>query len=376
MRDTQSAAQCRHIFFAGCHDTGYLSELTPYAGNRDRITLVRTPAFHPEFSKLGIRIEDFPNIFRTTPLEGQPPITSIKTPPPTTGEPTTASAADNNVTVCAFYQKGICKYGKGCRNLHIKASINGSVAGTSGNLSDIRDWRQNSSTAKSNLPFHMPHVAKSDNDFMSADTIASDPLQLQIDLATMLPKDSDVPRNEIPVNKNQHRLDVYIPPPSPEERFAFQNRIAVLKLCNNHHLLGNCPDPDTCGYDHSPVTPAMLNCLKQVVRNNPCPRKGACRALSCLNGHICQKVDCKWRGGKQYCKFGLQAHTQSLEVAQFVQGFGQKDHADSGAANWEEGSKSSTSPIDKPRALHDESDGEPEFEEGALLDHAADAAAY
>lgn len=368
-------AQCRHIYFACCHDVGYLSELTPYINNRDRITLVRTPAFHQEFSKLGMRIEDFPNIFRTTPLEGQSFVPSIKTPPPRSVEPSTATAADNTATVCSFYQKGVCKCGKACRNLHVKASTNGSPLETSSNLPDTRDWRINNSGGKSGIPFQMPHVSKNDNDFMSGNNISNNPLQLQIDLAIMLPKSEDVPRNEIPINSNQHRLDVYIPPPSLEERTAFQHRIAVQKLCNNHHIQGNCPKLDNCEFDHSPVSQAMLNCLKQVVRNMPCPRKGGCRSLSCLNGHICQKVDCKWRGGKQFCKFGMQAHCQILEVAEFVQATGLKDDVDTGAANWDGSSKSSSSPIGKPRGLHDESDVEQEFEEGALLDRGEGVAA-
>lgn len=58
----ESNASCKHIFFAGCHDVGYISELMPYVGNRDsrdRITLVRGASFHHEFSKLGMRIESF-----------------------------------------------------------------------------------------------------------------------------------------------------------------------------------------------------------------------------------------------------------------------------------------------------------------------------
>ena len=188
------------------------------------------------------------------------------------------------------------------------------------------------------------------------------------ELATLLPQNDKVPRNEIPINKYNHRLDAYIPPPSSEERAAFQGRIAIQKLCNNHHIHGNCPHPDSCEYDHSLVAPAMLNCLRQVVRNNPCPRKGACRSVTCLNGHICQKADCKWRGGKQYCKFGPQAHNQALEVAEFVLGIGQIDDADSAGANWEASSRASTPPILGPRGMHEESDGEQEPGQGALLD--------
>lgn len=369
-------AQCRHIFFAGCHDVGYLSELSPFSGNRDRITLVRTPAFHHEFNKLGMRVEDFPNIFRTVPLEGQTFNTNIKSPPTQTTQPSTAQALEPGSNICAFFQKGICKYGKSCRFLHIKASTNGTSLTTSNttSLADIKSWRQNSSGDKSSVPFGMPNLTKSDNEFMAGNIDRSiDPLQMQIDFATMLPQEDRIPRGEIPINKYQQRLDAYTPPPNMEDRANFQARIAVQKLCNNYHLHGHCANQDNCDYDHKPASPANLNCLKQVVRNNPCPRKGGCRLLSCLNGHICQKAECRYRGGKLYCKFGPHIHGQDMNVAEYVPGIAPKDYIDDFDAMGSVSGRGSTPPVPEARSLHGDSDGEPEKEEGALLDLVDDA---
>ncbi|KAH8745006.1 hypothetical protein F5883DRAFT_703400 [Diaporthe sp. PMI_573] len=33
-------AQCKHIYFAACHDAGYVSQLTAYRGQKDRFTLI------------------------------------------------------------------------------------------------------------------------------------------------------------------------------------------------------------------------------------------------------------------------------------------------------------------------------------------------
>lgn len=63
-------SQCKHIFFAGCHDVGYLSMLTPYVGKSDRISLIRGAYVHPDFQNLQLRFEDFPGVFRSFPLEG------------------------------------------------------------------------------------------------------------------------------------------------------------------------------------------------------------------------------------------------------------------------------------------------------------------
>ena len=359
-------AQCRHIYFAGCHDVGYLSELSPYTGNRDCITLVRSPAFHHEFSKLGMRVEDFSNIFRAIPLDGK---IAIKTPPAKTVEMNMAPTNDSTATICSFFQKGICKYGKACRYLHIKANTNGKTANaTSGSLSDIREWRANSSGGKSTMPFQMPHVTKSDNDFMNGNNAATDSMQIQIDFATTLPQADRVPGNEIPVNKYRDRLDAYIQPPTSEERASFQASITIKKLCNNHHILHNCPHGDNCEYDHDPVSPATLNCLKQAVRNTPCPRKSGCRTVTCLNGHICQKTECRYRGGKLYCKFSPTIHSQDLQVAEYVPGTGQKDGSESGEFVGGVSSKSSSPPIPEARSANDESDGEQGAEEGALLE--------
>lgn len=83
--------QCKHIFFAGCHDTGYLSMLTPYRGMSDRITLLKGASFHPEFETLGLSISEMPSVFMSSPLGNSP------TP--------TAPPAPKALLTCKFFQK-------------------------------------------------------------------------------------------------------------------------------------------------------------------------------------------------------------------------------------------------------------------------------
>lgn len=59
--------QCQHIYFAGCHDAGYVTMLTPYTGKCDRITLIKGASFHREFENLGLPIKELPSIFMSTP---------------------------------------------------------------------------------------------------------------------------------------------------------------------------------------------------------------------------------------------------------------------------------------------------------------------
>ncbi|KAF6514161.1 hypothetical protein HZS61_006417 [Fusarium oxysporum f. sp. conglutinans] len=61
-------AQCKHIYFAACHDVGYVSDLIPFRGNRERFTLIRTPSllFHKEFDRLGMNVEELLFILRSS----------------------------------------------------------------------------------------------------------------------------------------------------------------------------------------------------------------------------------------------------------------------------------------------------------------------
>lgn len=75
--------QCRHIYFAGCHDTGFGSLLTPYRGRGDRITLIKGASFHREFEELNLPIRELPSVFMSTPLGTTKPTTTLITTKPT-----------------------------------------------------------------------------------------------------------------------------------------------------------------------------------------------------------------------------------------------------------------------------------------------------
>lgn len=133
--------------------------------------------------------------------------------------------------VCTFYQKGMCKYGKGCKFAHIRVSSNG-------NSHDSADWR----TATKTDPFQMAPLAKSDNDFMTGNSGAA---AINPDF-TVLPREGSVPTNKIPVNAREERLDCYHGPIKAEDRAQFRARITKQKLCNGYHLNRHCPNGATC----------------------------------------------------------------------------------------------------------------------------------
>jgi hypothetical protein len=64
--------QCKKIFFAGCHDAGYMHDLNEYQGDqgtKDRIVLLETTPAHHTFRAMGYELAQFGQIFRSDPLE-------------------------------------------------------------------------------------------------------------------------------------------------------------------------------------------------------------------------------------------------------------------------------------------------------------------
>ncbi|GAB1735524.1 hypothetical protein NU219Hw_g4103t1 [Hortaea werneckii] len=347
-RQSVNNAQCKHIFFVGCHDAGYIDEVAPYSSDRERITLVGSGTFHHEFTKVDLRIENFPMLFRSTTLKGGPaPQNSISdevarapTKSASTAQPAKNASNGEGETrkVCGFFKKGRCKNGKNCRFLHTQDLPNGSTENITGNPSDPKVGREESSNEKNSGPFNLSKLNQTDNDFMNghapspadpkdpittypAQSKSQDPLQNLFDFATGLPQASSVPAGKIPVNKAGDRLDFYIEPPSPYDLDQFKDRTSKRKLCNDHHLAGVCPrsgDNTTCPFDHSPISDGVANALKQVAAGVPCPKKSACRRPACLKGHCCQRTDCRHRGGKFPCKIPRGLHSVDMNLVGFV----------------------------------------------------------
>jgi len=105
-----------------------------------------------------------------------------------------------------------------------------------------------------------------------------------------------------------------------EDHVRFTQRSIKRNLCYKFYLIGDNHDSSICGFDHSPIDDGLRNYLRWIAARTPCPRRGACRNLNCLTGHICQKSDCKYRGGKTYCKLPLALHYVQMGVKEFVPG--------------------------------------------------------
>ncbi|KAH8755032.1 hypothetical protein F5883DRAFT_430788 [Diaporthe sp. PMI_573] len=300
-------AQCKHIYFAACHDAGYVSQLTAYRGHSDRFTLIRTSGlhFHDEFTKLGLGIEELPGVFRATGSA-----MDVLYPKPILGKPNTAplpsrSQPTESRDICAFHAVGRCKYGETCKNLHVGPSPS-PLALRPSKLSRS-SWRNGSEpydTSDYSLP--AKNHAASNRSYLQ-----------QPDLFAKLPKRDEIPDGHVAVNASQQRLDAYIPVPTSESENRLKLRSSMQRLCNSKHLTGSCPNPH-CEYDHNPLEEDLIPTLEWLARSLPCPRRDKCHNASCTSGHLCQKHDCKHRGGKGFCRFPWSLHYDDLGVDRYV----------------------------------------------------------
>ncbi|KAH7028047.1 uncharacterized protein B0I36DRAFT_328511 [Microdochium trichocladiopsis] len=293
--------QCKHIFFAACHDIGYIADVTPFRGHVDRFTLVRTPSlrFCDEFKKLGMGIEELPGVFRTTPIHINHPGTALTnrsgvTPPSAKSSasmpvrpssPTkslqSSSAGEENQKVCQFNKIGKCKFGNGCKLKHVKPSASSTAPGP-GRLQK--------------------------NDFSSAST------ELHY-----LPRKNDIPPGYVAINRDGCRLDPLLETPPPGAMAKLRARPEDQKLCNMKQLTGYCGN-NNCPYDHDPISDDLLMALETLSRSLPCPRRGTCRVANCVNGHVCQNPDCKHRGGKSFCRLPYLVHDEDLHFDSLMPG--------------------------------------------------------
>ncbi|CAD0083039.1 unnamed protein product [Aureobasidium vineae] len=329
--------QCKYIFFAGCHDTGYLNLLTPYISKNDKITLVRGSSFSSGFNRLGLGIDNLNGLFHNNPLHGldarRPTSKAPTAYSQTTNMPNGRSGSvSNNPPVCTHYLRGICKFGSGCKKSH----NNGGDSWRSNEHISGRGSAQKDSTQSS---FFSPSSRFSTPTPSSADVSSPGsgaalphnsgtgqpfppplPPTHHEHPSTALPTQTPENANLIPVNKAGQRLDFLLPTPSSEDWRAYNTRIAQQgKLCNEYKLKGYCTKGGTnCIWDHSPVPDNIKLVTKQVVHSYPCTRRGNCRRKNCNMGHICFREKCSTSKSDGACKLKYSMHDIDPAVAEWV----------------------------------------------------------
>ncbi|KAI1295131.1 hypothetical protein F5Y03DRAFT_372181 [Xylaria venustula] len=334
--------QCKHIYFAACHDVGYLSELTRFRGNHNRVTLIRSSGllFHEQFLKLDLGIEELPGVFRTLPLDG--PILNtkagsstdlMKSAPPIgpSANNTTYLATDSweSLKVCQFYQTGKCRFGVDCKNAHVDSRSPATASSTKLFHSSQVNRQINFDPQFRN---GFSHLRPSTTSRYEHDGSPSGPMSpLRSDLIFQLPKKSDIPDGFVAVNKQLHRLDAYIQPPTSASSSRLRELSSIRKLCNKKQLTNSCPNED-CDYEHDPIPEDLLPALEWLSRSLPCTKRGDCRAHTCVLGHICQNMECQYRGGKIKCKLPARTHSMDINMDRYLPDPGHTDSIDTGNA--------------------------------------------
>jgi hypothetical protein len=112
--------QCKHIFFAACHDTAHLNLLTPYIGRHDKITLIRASSLSPEFQNLKLGIDGPNGLFHNNSPNGLGTrrLSPIKALQPAATSHANKMPAPATTPICGYYIRGGCKYGKTCKKSH------------------------------------------------------------------------------------------------------------------------------------------------------------------------------------------------------------------------------------------------------------------
>ncbi|KAK1973294.1 hypothetical protein LZ30DRAFT_611260, partial [Colletotrichum cereale] len=274
-------AYCKHIYFAACHDSGYVSELKQYTKTRDKFTLVSIPsiAFHPEFAKLGMNIEGIDGVFRTTPLVEPIPRQPFRVTPPAFIQPAQQSP----------YQPP--RY-NGPRGSHVPG------------------WRNNNHRAPARTESANPNGIRMDRAVDDQNTLRGIESTHEALFRDKLPKKEEVPDGCVAVNPRDFRLDPYTPSPSPGAIHKFKAETKTKSPCNKFHLSKSCKAGQDCNYSHDKLDEGNLQVLDFLARQIPCQKRGKCRDVACCSGHICQKINCKSRGGSFFCKIPQTSHIQ------------------------------------------------------------------
>ncbi|KAF1956895.1 hypothetical protein CC80DRAFT_534884 [Byssothecium circinans] len=319
IRETFKAAAtddaCSHILYAACHDSGYLSQLVPYSGHRSKITLVQGAGWNAEFHQFGLNVTQFPTIFRWSELASMPP-SSTKMPLANKGKtlPVDVKGPLKHGLSHPAHGNGDWRAAVTFGSNDALININALASVSEGSLNDQTNGKKKSQPCKF---FNKGFCRFGDKcNFLHPGDAQPQQSGIAIDrsnVSDLLP--THIVPGFIPLNKDNQRLDVYIREPTQEEWIAYNALFHNVKPCNNHHLQGMCTR-FACPYDHSPLEPTVRHCLEYVVKCSVCPRKGACRTVDCIQGHLCQKNGCT--GQEKGCKMKADLHNVDPRLSSLV----------------------------------------------------------
>lgn len=278
-------AQCKYIFLACCHDSGYIAEIDKYRQDpvaSAKTVLIRHGNTAPGFSRSGLRIATFSSTFEMEPIQHF------------------QRRQDANPTFAARLPQRALSADETPPTNDVDAPTDASPMNT---------W---SSVANATST---PHVARAKPP--PASFIPSAVADVFEPTKTSRNATGDA-KNGIPVNRLNQRIDKRLQQPTQAELDRFDERIMGQKLCNTEHLTTAGCYAYNCKYDHEPIDEKMKHTLKYKARSIPCAAGSGCRKKDCFYGHQCPWGSERCTNSK--CAFwrnGLHEITD-LEIAKYV----------------------------------------------------------
>lgn len=274
-------AQCKYIFLACCHDSGYIAELDKYRQDpiaSAKTILVRHGNTAPGYARSGLRFATFSSSFDMEPFQS----VQRRPEPPVFSRPAQRTLSAEDTT-----------------------SSNG--ADTVNDQTQPNAW--STVTANATPATRVRSVTTPFTPSASAD--AFEPTK------TSRTATGDA-KIGVPVNRLGQRIDKRLQQPPQSELERFDDRILNRKLCNTEHLTTAGCYAYNCKYDHDSIDEKMKQTLKYKARSIPCTAGTGCRKKDCFYGH-----QCPWgadRCTNSKCAFwrnGLH-EISDLEIAKYV----------------------------------------------------------
>ncbi|KAH0841051.1 hypothetical protein FOPE_06277 [Fonsecaea pedrosoi] len=298
LRDTfrfyANNAQCQRIYLACSHDNGYIAEFDKYRHDpvASKVVLVhgaQTAAAARAYGTLPFKTTRFDNVFESSPLEIIPKSEPVYVPPTLESLSLASSSTENG-----------------------SSDLTPAVSRSSHSSNPTPQ----SLTTMGTLPLNTSIRTPSQPQLSTPPTEVARPKPAPPAHVAAV-NGAHEGKGGIPVNRNGQRIDLKMRTPTASELEKFEDRIAIRKLCNEHHLRDNC-ESYSCRYDHEPIDAAMRNTLRYKARSIACTQGSKCRRSDCFYGHQCPWGNNSCANPKcSFLKAGLH-DIRDLEIAKVV----------------------------------------------------------
>ncbi|PKX92393.1 uncharacterized protein P174DRAFT_373257 [Aspergillus novofumigatus IBT 16806] len=287
--------QCKKIFFAGCHDNGYLHDLREYAGEsgRQRIVLLETTPAQSGFTQMGFEMTRFDSVFRSDVLGSPPvplaPLTALRIQPMTTAPASSGATTQPPIAPPSTVRKE-SPIARPATTNTVRAN-SPAVVPPERQASPATGTVVSSGNGGVSIKYPTYATASGANGHHNVVIAASaKPKEPRVMYYNSNGQRIDPPNNR-PANLNDHR--------TYNEKCL---RIKPKVFCNDLYLADGCPKGPNCPLEHEiKLTPGERAVHRWKARGSLCTSGPYCENYRCYLSHHCTFGDGCTRGAT--CKF-------------------------------------------------------------------------